>query len=276
MKRATTTFFGAALLLASASGAHDMFLKLESHFFEPGSDVTIALINGTYDRSENAIARDRMIDVRVVGPESEVASPPVSDWWDDETTTWLAVEAGAPGTYAMGVSTRARTIDLAAADFNEYLEHDGVLDMLAARERDGKLAQDASELYSKHVKTIYQVGDATTGAWAERFGYPIEIVPLRNPYELGAGDRFEFVVLRDGEPAPGQLVYASHAGHHRHDEGGGHAEAVSTRTADDGVAGFELTTAGRWYVRLIHMVERTEEKTTHESNWATLTFEIAE
>ncbi len=264
------------LLVASFSGAHDMFLKPESYFVEPGSETTIALLNGTYEKSENAIARDRMRKANVVGPGPEVKVPPLSSWSDRDNTTWLELRTEVPGTYLVGVSTVARAIELAAADFNEYLEHDGVLDMLAAREREGRLGDDANELYSKHVKTIFQVGDERTANFGYRLGYPIEIVPLVHPYELGVGDRFEFVVERDGEPVADQLVYASHAGHHGHDEEGGHSEAVRTRTNGSGVAGFELTRAGKWYVRLIHMVEVDEGEITHESNWATLTFEIGE
>lgn len=277
MKR--TTRLGATLLLlltAAASEAHDMFLKPSDFFVEPGAALTFALVNGTFDKSENAIASDRMLDVRIVGPDEEATSPPLSDWREADDTSWLDIVAGAEGTYLIGVSTRARTIDLAAADFNEYLEHDGVLDMLAARRRSGRLDADASELYSKHVKAIYQVGDVASGAFAHRLGYPIEIVPLANPYQLGVGDRFELLVLRDGEPVGDQLVYASYAGYHDHGESGGHVEAVSVRTGDDGVADFEITSAGRWYVRLIHMVTLEGDGPTHESNWATLTFEIAE
>ena len=107
--------------------------------------------------------------------------------------------------------------------------------------------------------------------------YPIEIIPLANPYALEQGERFEFQVLRDGSPAAGIQVYASYEGFHgAHAEGGGHAEAVRMRTDSDGVAGFELSASGKWYVRLIHMVEIDREGLTHESNWATLTFEVAE
>lgn len=275
MKR-TFGVAAALALLASPSAAHDMFLKLESYLLAPGATATVALVNGTYDKSENAIARERMLDVSIAGPGEEVVSPPLSGWWERDETTWLDVTVGAPGTYVMGVSTRPNTIDLAAADFNEYLRHDGVLDVLEERRRRGELGRDAREIYSKHVKAIYQVGDVRSDAFARRLGYPIEIVPLRNPYALGAGDRLEVRVLRDGEPVSGQLVYASYPGYHGHGDQGGHAEAVRVRTGEDGIAGFELTTAGRWYVRLIHMVELDGDDATHESNWATLTFEISE
>jgi uncharacterized GH25 family protein len=164
-------------------------------------------------------------------------------------------------------------IELSAEDFNEYLEHDGVVDVLEARRKSGSLASSARERYAKHVKTILQVSDEVTGSWARRLGYPVEIVPLANPSGLCPGDRLKFEVLADGKPAIDQLVYASYEGYDPDLEGGGQREAIATRTDAAGVVGIELATAGRWYLRLIRMVESPDEGVEYESNWATLTFE---
>lgn len=276
MTRAPLQIVALALMLAPSSSAHDLFLKLDSYFLEPETTATLALINGTYDKSENVIARERMRDVSIVGPKDAVVAPESSQWWEEDDTTWLSFATGSPGTYVVGVSTRAREIELPSADFNAYLEHDGVVDMLEERRRQGKLGQDATELYSKHVKAIVQVGEVTTGAWAHRLDYPIEIVPLANPCALRKGDHLEILILREGQPVAGQLVYASYDGFESHGEDASLREAVRVRTDDRGVAGFELSTGGRWYVRLIHMVESEAEGRTHESSWATLTFEIVE
>ncbi len=274
MTRKTLLTFAALLLVVGSLYAHDMFLKLSTYFLAPHTETSIALYNGTFDKSENVITRDRMLDVSMVGPGDSVIHPDTADWWEKDNITWLDFKTGDAGTYVLGVSTASRIIDLSAKDFNNYLSHDGVLDVLAARKKDGTLDEDASERYSKHVKAIYQVGDKRTATYQHRLGYPIEIVPLQNPYDLGVGDTFEALVLRDGEPVVNQLVYASHAGFHGHSEDGSHAEAVKTRTDREGVARFELMTAGQWYVRLIHMVESDEKGVDYESNWATVTFEI--
>ncbi len=118
------------------------------------------------------------------------------------------------------------------------------------------------------------MGETTTDSYAHRLGYPIEIVPLANPGALGAGQTLEVLVLAEGEPVAGQLVYASFEGFHTHDETGSHREAVKTRTDDSGVARVELTRPGRWYIRLIRMLPVDEEGVDYESSWATLTFEV--
>ena len=263
------------VLFVGSLFAHDMFLKFASYFLEPDTDATIALINGTFDKSENAIARDRMLDVSIVGPAKEVAHPDPSHWWEKDNTTWLDFQTGETGTYVIGVSTAARDIELSAEDFNTYLEHDGVMDVLEARKKAGTLNEPALELYSKHVKAIYQVGDTRSSAYSHILGYPIEIVPRQNPYDLQKGDALDVLVLRNGKPVANQLVYASHAGYHGHDDTGAHIEAVTTRTDEAGMARINLNEEGVWYVRLIHMVEHSDPDIDYESNWATLTFEIA-
>ena len=146
--------------------------------------------------------------------------------------------------------------------------------MLEARRREGTADRAAAERYSKHVKPILQVGKATTDSFDHRFGYPIEIVPLVNPGTLAAGRSLEFLVLAEGVPVAGQLVYASFDGFHTHDDSGSHHEAAQLRTDEKGVARVELSRSGRWYLRLIRMLPSVEEGVDYESNWATLTFEV--
>lgn len=271
------------LAIVTAVHAHTMFLKLDSFFLEANSTAAVALINGDFDLSENVIARDRMLDVSVVGPGG-VVHPPHSAWTDSAVFHWspdsvdtaiLTFSTGDAGTYVIGVSTAARVLTMTAEEFNEYLVHDGIVDAIAQREAAGKTNDDATERYSKHVKALVQAGDARSAEWSHELGYPVEFVPLQNPYELGVGDELRVRFLRAGQPVADQLVYASYDGHHGHDEAGEHVEVVTTRTNADGVATVPLSETGRWYVRTIHLVETpSEADVDYESNWATLTFEV--
>ena len=285
-RRITLTLATLAVLTAvivTAVSAHTMFLKLDSFFLEPNATAMVALINGDFGESENIITRDRMLDVSVVGPGG-VVHPPESAWTDSAVFHWspdsvdtslLTFETGEPGTYLIGVSTAARVITLSAEDFNEYLVHDGITDAIEQRKAAGKTNDEATERYSKHVKALVQVGDARSGQWAHQLGYPVEFMPLSNPYELGRGDELQVRFLRAGQPVANQLVYANYEDHHSHDAAGGHVESVTTRTNADGVATIPLSRTGRWYVRTIHMVETTDEADVdYESNWATLTFQV--
>ena len=271
------------IAIVATARAHTMFLKLESFFLEPNSTNVVALLNGDFDLSENVITRDRMLDVSIVGPDGTV-HPPEEAWRDTAMFHWhadsvdtalLTFDTGSPGTYTIGVSTAARVIELTAQEFLDYLIHDGVVDAIAEREAAGKTNDDAAERYSKHVKAIVQVGDGRSGEWATDLGYPVEFVPLQNPYDLTVGDELEVRFLRAGKPVADHIVYGNHEFNHEHDGTGAHMPAVTTRTNGDGVATIPLVAGGRWYVSTIHMVETTSEPDVdYESNWATLTFQI--
>ena len=203
----------AVLLLCS----HDLYVKMETYFLKPNQVATLSLYNGTFENSENVITRDRMLDASLVAQGKRVAID--SAKWKDRngTVTQFTFTAGEAGTYVAGVSTKARNIELTADKFNDYLEHDGVLDMLEHRTQNNLLDQDAVESYQKHVKAIYQVGDVKTNDWSTVLGYPIEFVPQSNPYESYSGEQLTVQLLLDGQPLSNQLVYADYiAGNHVH------------------------------------------------------------
>jgi hypothetical protein len=194
-------------------------------------------------------------------------------WSDAADTSRLSLDSGAAGALLVGVSTKPRRIELSAADFDAYLEHDGVLDVLETRRRQGVSDAPVRERYSKHVKALFRVGGESGPAWGLALGYPAEIVPLSDPNGLAAGGVLEARVLVRGAPLAGQLVYASYAGFAA-GEGDAHREALHARTDAQGVVRFTLPRAGRWYLRLIHMVPLEEQGVDYESLWATLTFEV--
>ncbi len=275
--------FGLFLVLILCS--HDMYLKFDQYLLKPWSEAVIQLFNGTFDRSDNVITRDRMLDVSLVGNGIRTAVD-TAQWYEEGSTTYLQFTTEASGTWVAGVSTKARSFAQSAEDFNDYLKHDGVLDMLESRTAQGTLQDSAVEKYSKHVKTIFQVGTQLTDDYKTELGYPIEFILMENPYDLHPGHDLPVKLLFNQEPLANQLVYVgnqatsqqhTHDGHtHSHDEETDHQhdEMLQLRTDDQGMLKVPLSEPGIWYLRTIHLVEVSEEGLTHESNWATVTFAI--
>jgi hypothetical protein len=249
-----------------------MFLKPLDHTLERGATATAQLVNGTFERSDNAIDRDRMRDVTVHGG-GETRKPDPSQWEDRDLAAFLEYSVGEAGTYVLGVSTTPRIITLSADEFTDYLEHDGVTDALEDFKADSDL-ENVRERYSKHVRSVVQVGRMTSDEHQRVLGYPVEIILDENPLNMDVGDDIAFRVLCDGEPVEGQLVYASHEGFQHEDENG-HHRARTMRTGSDGRAAFEASRDGVWYITLIHMEKLEDDpEADYESNWATLTFKI--
>ena len=252
--------------------AHEMFLKAAESVVAPNSDTVVRLINGTFVQSENSISRDRMANVSIMANDV-VTNPPDTDWYDDENSSYLKYRTGEAGTYVIGVSTRPNMIKMMPEDFIAYLKHDGVLDLLETFEQENELTE-VRERYSKHVRTIVQIGDKKTADYANQLNYPVEILLDQNPYELKFGDNLSFRVLVNGKPAANQLVRASYEGFHGHDASGGHFNSYDLRTDNDGRASFLLNNKALWYISLINMQKIDDPEADYESNWATITFQI--
>lgn len=256
------------LLFVLVANAHDMFLKFDSYFLAPDSPVQVQLLNGEFNKSENVITRDRMREVSLLGPAG-LAHPPETDWSDEGKTSLLRLRTGAAGTYVVGTSTKPKELTMKAAEFNRYLQLEGVIDTFIERRKNKQLHLGATERYSKHVKAVFQVGDLRTETYKTPLGYPVEIIPQQNPYQLKTGDTLAALCLRDGQPLINQYVLYG-----VQPRGQSRFTTLKTRTDKDGIARIPLSGVGRWYVKFIQMQPVNEPPVNYESRWATLTFEL--
>jgi hypothetical protein len=257
----------AIVLLAPAAQAHDLFLRLRTYFVPPNTPVVVRVLNGSFVSSEGTVQRNRLRDLSLVAQGVRRALD--STAWTDASrkVSTLTLRTGAPGTYVVGASTKPKLIQLAAKDFNGYLDHDGVPDILAARTRAGELEKPARERYHKHVKAILQVGAAHSDDWKTVLGYPAELVPESNPYAARPGDTLAFRCLVDGAASASQFVMIGYDG------GNGRVIESGLRADASGVVRVPLARRGKWFVKFIHM-EPVQDSVDYESKWASLTFEI--
>lgn len=257
------------LLLFVLLTSHELFLKTNTHYLNTNEKAELFLFNGTFDTSENTITRDRIINARVVGPDYNFI-PGDNDYYDKGNVTFLKLTTGKAGSYVAGISTLPENIELSGDEFTEYLEHEGLSGTIRDREERGISDKSAVEKYSKHVKALLQVGEKRTKDYSTVLGYPIEFVPLNNPYELKLGDRISFRLFYNGQILPDQVVHVSS----RQLKGDTVAGEEQLRTNDKGEVSFTLDNSGQWYIASIYMQKSQEEGLDYESNWATLTFEV--
>ena len=269
LRRAMPLAAALVLAVAAVAAAHDLFLRPRSFFAAPGAQVRVDVLNGTFNKSEAAVAFSRLSDLRVVGPSGTTKLDSTA-WRTHGDSTDLNWTAGPAGTYLVGASVSPRELTLTADQFNAYLKEDGISDVLEARRKSGELTKPARERYAKNVKALVQVGDARTPSFATVLGHPAELVPLENPYALRAGATLRVRALVDGSPGANQIVLVGGVG-----SDGKRIAETSMRTGPDGVAAVSLTKAGDWYVKFIQMVKVTGDPAIdYRSKWATLTFGV--
>ena len=263
----------ASMLLASGSTqAHELFLKPDNYFLKPQSKELLKLVNGTFDKNLAIVARARMQDVSIAA-DDKVFHPPATDWHDADAASHLTFTTGKAGTPVAGVSTRPGVRTLPAADFRAFMKLYGALDGLASFDSESKLAA-VRQRSAKHVKAVFQVGNAYSTDYSRRLGYPLEIVPQNNPFELKLNEALRFQVLHNGQPVANHLVYVNHAGFNEDDDAERRVNAQKLRTDKNGMASVKISKKSAWYIALIHVHPVKDADADYDTNWATLTFEM--
>jgi uncharacterized GH25 family protein len=277
--RVSRVMLAVALLLVcavAAASAHDLFLRPRAFVVRPGSTVDVRVLNGTFTTSEAAVARERLRDLSVLGPAGR-SRQERETWVPEATESRWRVTVGEPGTYVLGASLLPRTIRLSGSEFNGYLRDEGLPDILVSRTTARQLADSAHERYAKHVKALVrvQVGGSAARAPGDTayripLGYPAELVPLDDPYALGAGGVLRVRALANGVPLTRHIVQAGGRA-----ANGARIPLRQVRTDGEGIARVRLDRRGTWYVKFIDMraiAVRTRDSVDYESSWATLTF----
>lgn len=268
MIRRTITGCFTFLLVVAGAQAHDLFLRLDSYVLQPNSKAIVRVLNGTFQKSDGAVARERLAHLSLHGSGLKASNVDSMVWRVEDKTSVMEIQTGGPGTYLVGISTRPREIALKAADFNDYLEHDGIPDILAARKKNNELGKDVRERYSKHVRAVFQVGDKLSNDYKKPLDYPVEIIPQQNPYSLKVGQTISVLCVLEGRPLEKQFVIAGW------ESKDGKLHSVNARTDGKGIARFKLANPGKWFVKMIHMEPISGPGLNYDSKWATLTFEI--
>ena len=268
MTRRLLSTLGLLVVLTSTLLAHDMFLKLGNYFLAPNAAVSMPLLNGTFTKSENSIARPRIASITLVGPAGrrDFDTTVVTARHD---TTFFGLQTGEAGTYAIGVSTRPNIIPMSGVQFHAYLKEEGLAHVIAAREKAGTARDSVREQYAKNVKAIVQVGDSRSASFGTPLGAAAELVPLDNPYEWKRGQPLRFRAVVDGAPTPGLTIISGGRG-----RSGIRLPRRELTTGADGIVTLRPTGPGVWYLTFIHIGSVTAADHSYESRWATITFQL--
>lgn len=119
------------------------------------------------------------------------------------------------------------------------------------------------------MKAIVNVGDGP-GRVDAPCGHVIEIIPMKNPKVLHAGDTLPVKVLYKGKPWAGE-IFATYAGFSTEKD----AWSQKVKTDRDGTAKIHLKHGGYWLLKVAHDEKYPDpSECDNESYIASLTFEL--
>ncbi len=258
------------LSLAGTASAHDFWLQPQSWQTGPGNPLpfVVEVGHGSFRQQWGAdgghllalsdLARGGAVDVRpLFKPGGEV--PHLTRTFRREGLHIVSL-----------VSTNASS-DLPSIRFNDYIKVEGLTPAIDARTRSGAMNRNGRELYSRRAKALIQVGRSTPrdDALATRaLGLTLEIVPLRNPYSLGADHILPVQILFEGRALPGALVKLTSL----------EFDAKPLRIARSdakGRASFEVPPVGSWLVNVIWTKPIVSQNADFLTTFSSLTFGYA-
>jgi hypothetical protein len=255
------------VLLPAALLAHDTWLVPTTFRTEMGKAVQVRLATSeAFPTSDSAVGPERVAQFFV---RDAAGIQPVTGFRVEKEFLVAEVTPARPGHTIATAETKPRAFVLEPKVFNDYLRGEELKAIMDARAQAGERDSPGRERYRKIAKAVVCVGEARDTTFKQVEGLWLEIVPMKSPCQLRAGDDLEVQVLHKGKPLAGVRVGAGYAGVT------GHGYPIWTRTDEKGRAAVIFDRPGAWFVRTLHMVRAKDDP---EADWhsafSTLTFEV--
>lgn len=171
------------------------------------------------------------------------------------------------GTYLLVLQSKDAYSDLEAEEFNAYLKKDELDDAYAHRSKTNTLEKNGTEFYSRYTKLLVQAGEKTDNTFRKEIGFPVEIIPEQNPYNLKLGDPVQFRILFQGKPLFGAKVRVWNFYNNR-------TTVQNIYSQQDGTISTHISNRGSWMVSFGKMIPSKNPKADWQSYWASLVFGV--
>jgi uncharacterized GH25 family protein len=263
--RKTMLLFLLISMVSFLARAHEFWMEASNFYFKAAETANINFRVG-----ENFIGEGWKVNsdrVRRLEHYSGKQLKDLKQGLERNTSGPFPVSLGNEGGHLIAMETDAAFIRLDGEKFTEYLEEDGLDDVLFQRRKERISSDSASEFYSRHTKLILQAGSRTDDTYKKICNLPIEIIPDENPALLKKGDRIGFTILFEGKPLFGAKVKVWN----RHN----HSTSVQNIfSQQDGKIETHVSNPGAWMVSVIKMVPSKDTKAQYRSYWGTLVFGV--
>jgi len=215
--------------------AHDLWLNIDNHYPETGGKTNAKVVFGhNFPYYDILISSEDLSEFCYLSPLGEKIKI---------AKTWKEIKGES---YGQPAGARVGEVSL---------NPKGTYVVAASRKLKGDKEHVPSEKYAKSIITVGKGSENIS----QTFGHRIEIVPLKNPSDIKAGESLPVKILFEGKPLS-TYIYATYAGYYSEDE----PFPVFTKSDEKGVAYVKISKPGIWMIVSNHKVDFS----------ASLTFEI--
>lgn len=263
----TRTLFTIAFLLCiSLDGFGQELWMLPNKFFLKPHDSVLVEFNISRDFTSNAwdLKYQKVAKAKLLEPGNEVSlelnegkKAHMRTAWHDE------------GTKVIYLQTTPAVIEMEGEAFNSYLKTHSLDNAYAHRHTTNTLEKPGREIYERSAKLLVQVGDKKDDTYKKPTGFPLDIIPERNPYTVRLGDMVKFKILYEGKPLFGARVFIWNRNNDR-------TMKQPVYSQKDGMVEARMSEGGRWMVSVVKMIPSTDPSAEWHSYWSTLVFAVEE
>ena len=248
-----------------AMSAREYWLQPLKFVYKPGEKLVMNFRSG-----ENFIGapwdlQKNQIESLVLQHSSSASS--VLDSIKDDRNSNLNLTLIAEGSHLLSMQTKNALNEWEAEKFNSFLKENGLDEILESRTKTNTLASPTKEYYSGYTKLLIQVGEKKDDTHKKVNGFPLEILPLENPYALKIGNPVHFKILFDGKPVFGVRVKVWNRFDNR-------TTIQNIYTEKDGTLETRVSSPGPWMVSVVRMVPSKQPGAEWQSYRGSLVYGI--
>jgi uncharacterized GH25 family protein len=229
-----------ATFAPARANAHDYWLQADKFHLSAGESLLVHLNLGedltVQEEKAHQAERTERFELRLKDDVRDLAAA-TPDGHKPVFGETLSTE----GAFLFTLVRSAAQVELPAAEFAQYLEHEGIHGVHGQRATE-------RERYWRFLKLLGRVGPDNETDLHHRFtGAQFEIVLLQNPFTLTTGDEQIVQLLFETKPLADATVFALHR------EPEGSLTKLSATTDSRGVARFTLPQPGMWLIRSVYL-----------------------
>ena len=263
MKRILLTIF--FLTLLTLAGAHEFWLQPSRFLFTVGEKLLVSFLVGENFMGEPWDLRKHRIEKLELHQLTK--SRDLADSVKEGAKDNLQITLREEGTHMLLMQSNNAFAEMEGEKFNAYLKEDGLDEVLDHRQRTNTLSTSAKESYARYSKLLIQVGDKKDDTYKKVAGFPVEIIPEKNPYALKIGDVIRFKILFQGKPSFGTKVRVWNRFDNR-------TTVQNIYTEKDGTMETRLSGKGPWMVSVVKMIPSKQVGSDWQSYWGSLVFGV--
>lgn len=252
------------IIISAVLSAHEFWLEPEKFIYQRGEEINVRFHVGENFEGENWS-----------GDTSRIQS--LNFYYSkvkDDLSPAMGIEKGDSiqfsqfdeGTAMVTFNSKNTFIELDSAQFNAYLQEDGLKEAIQYRKKHNETDSAGHEYYQRCTKAIIQVGTVYDNTFKQQTGLPIDIIPQINPYTIRNKKEMTVKVLFQQQPLKNSLVKIWHRKKN---------ETLKEEyiTNQNGEVSFDVETNGKWMVSCVKMIRLEEDtKAEWQSYWGSCTW----